>query len=313
MTLAPDRPEARALVVGPIYADSVFAGLSRLPRPGEEIVAQEFGVAPGGYAISALAFHRLGVATVLMGEVGDDLYGTYLVQALTAAGLGTGAVFRAGGATNVAVTLNFSGDRGIVSYGRPVLADRTRYEAVLRASPPGTTMLLAARHPYAAALLRVAREAGLVIALGLSWQPEFLRSWRLRDLLPMADLLFCNVPEALMVSQEHDVGRAGQTLAGSVPEVVITRGPEGADRFAAGEGREHAPAPAVTLVDATGAGDVFASAYLAARAWGWPGAECLRAATLCAARAVEQIGPPARLLDRHELESQVRPGAQTPA
>jgi len=295
-----------ALVIGPIYADSVFAGLSRLPRPGEEVVAQEFGIAPGGYANSALAFHRLGVPTVLCGEVGTDLYGTYLLNTLEAAGLSTEAIFRSGPSTNVAVTINWSGDRGIVSYGRTTIADLDQYAEVVRAAPAGTVMLQSARHPHAAALLRLARERGCVGALSLSWHPEFLRSWQLRDLLPLADLLFCNVPEALMITQETDVEAAGRRLAGTVGEVVITRGSEGADAIRAGV-REHAPALPAVVVDATGAGDVFAAAYLAARGWGWPPARCLRAGNLCASRAVEQIGPPGQLMDRSDLEAAVHP------
>jgi sugar/nucleoside kinase (ribokinase family) len=302
-TRATDAP--RALVIGPIYADSVFSGLGRLPHPGEELVAQEFGIAPGGYATSALAFHHLGIDTTLCGEVGQDLYGTYLLTTLRDAGLATDAIFVGGPATNVAVTLNFSGDRGIVSFGRPTVADLGRYEAVAEAAPEGTVMLLSARHPHAPALGRLARRRGLVVALSLSWHPDFLRSWQLRDLLPLADLLFCNVPEALLVSQEQDVGRAGERLASTVPEVVITRGSEGADAIHAG-GRDHAPALPAVVVDATGAGDVFAAAYLAARMWGWGPADCLSAGSICAGRAVEQIGPPSALLDRTALEAAVR-------
>lgn len=293
-------------MIGAIYADSVFAGLARLPHPGEEIVAEEFGIAPGGYATSALAFHRLGVETTLCGEVGHDLYGSYLVATLQAEGLGTHAVFVHGQATNVAVTINWSGDRGIVSYGQPAVADFSRYESVVRAAQAGTTMLLSARHPHAQALARLGRERGLTVALSLSWHPEFLRSWRLRDLLPMTDLLFCNVPEALLVSQEQDVESAGRRLASTVPEVVITRGSEGAE-VVLGDRRHQAPAQPAVLVDATGAGDVFAAAYLAARAWGWGPPECLRAGNLCAGRAVEQIGPPHALLDRAALEAAIRP------
>lgn len=304
---SPPPAQARAIVVGPIYADTVFSGLTRLPRPGEEIVAEEFGVAPGGYAIAAIALHRLGIPTVLCGEVGTDLYGTCLLDLLAAAGLPTGAVFVGASATNVAVTMNWGGDRGIVSFGRAACAGLARYEAAVRTVAPGGVLLLSARHAHAPALARLGRQAGLRVALSLSWHPEFLRSWQLRDLLPLADILLCNVPEALMVSQEHDVEAAARRLGGSVAEVVVTRGPEGAE--VVHEGRRHfAPAVPAVVVDATGAGDVFAAAYLAARTWGLTPAECLHAGNLCAGRAVGQIGPPVRLPDRKTIEAALRPG-----
>ncbi len=296
-----DTAPASALVIGPIYVDTVFAGLTRLPMPGEEVVASEFGVAPGGYAISALALHRLGIPTTLCGDVGPDLYGSYLTDVLKQQGLSTRAVFTDATATNVAVTVNWSGDRGIVSYGRQSMADISRYETVLDEQPPGTVVLLSARHPYAPSLLERAKTRSLEVALSLSWHPDFLRSWQLRDLLVSSDLLFCNVPEALMVSQETDVERAGRRLAGSVPEVIITRGPEGADVIH-GHHRDHVAAVPAVLVDATGAGDVFAASYLAARLWGWDYADRLRAGSFCAGRALEHIGPLGLAFSREMLE-----------
>lgn len=290
------------LVVGPIYVDTVFAGLSRLPHPGEEITAQEFGVAPGGYAISALALHRLGLSTTLCGEIGRDLYGDYLLQALNAAGLPTHAVFRQAVHTNVAVTMNWNGDRGIVSYGPPSAAALEGYRSVVKAAAPGTMLLLSVRHPHAAPLVRAAKEGGLEVALSLSWHPEFLLSWPLRDLLAQADLLFCNVPEALLVTQEAAVEAAGWRLAGTVPEVVITRGPEGAE-VVHGQERDFEPAFPAVLVDATGAGDVFAATYLAARAWGWDYPDRLRAGNFCAGHAVERVGSAQAALSRTAVEA----------
>jgi len=281
---------APVVVVGAIYADTVFSGLARLPLPGEEVTAEQVGWAPGGYAISALAFHRLEMPTTLVGEVGDDIYGQALLAAFRREGLGTRRVYVAEGApTNVAVTLNWNGDRGIVSYGRVPLAPWEWYAETLRETGPGALLYLAARHPYAHRLTELARALGQEVALSLSWHPEFLRSWALRDLLPAAQMLFCNVPEALMVTQETRIEAAGARLAASVPEVVITRGAEGADVIHDGR-RESAPAFPVVLVDATGAGDVFSATYVAARSWGWSYADRLKAANWAAGHAIGQMG-----------------------
>ncbi len=278
------------LVVGAIYADTIFSGLARLPQAGEEVYAEQTGWAAGGYAISALAFHHLQMDTVLCGEVGDDLYGRALLDLFAREGLPAGRIYVApGGSTNVAVTLNWNGDRGIVSYGRAPLAPWEWYRETLDRAPEGSVLYLAARHPYADRLMDTARRLGHVVALSLSWSPDFLRSWKLRDLLAGADMLFCNVPEALLVTQETRVEAAGEPLVQSVPEVVITRGAEGADVFHDGI-RESAPAIAVVLVDATGAGDVFSSTYVAARSWGWSFGERLRAANWAAGHAIGRIG-----------------------
>jgi sugar/nucleoside kinase (ribokinase family) len=280
----------RIVVVGPIYCDTVFTGLTRLPLPGEEVRAEEVGWAPGGYAISALAFHRLEMPTDLLGEVGDDFYGEALRSAFQAEGLPANHVWRMAGAhTNIAVAMNWNGDRGIVSYGRAPVAELERYEEAVRGAGNDTVVYLSARHPHAQRLARLARSLGQEVALSLSWHPDFLTSWTLRDLLPEADMLFCNVPEALMVSQESQIEKAAELLHRSVPEVVITHGAHGAEVLSAA-GREWAPAGPVVVVDATGAGDVFAATYVSARAWGWPVAERLKAAHWAAGHAIGSVG-----------------------
>lgn len=278
------------VVAGAIYADTVFSGLTRLPEPGEEVVAEEVGWAPGGYAISALALHRLEVPTLLVGEVADDLYGHALIKALEREGLSTSRVcVGAGGHTNVAVALNWNGDRGIVSYGRAPEAPLTWYEDSLSMAGPGAILYLAARHRQAHPLTEMARRMGQDVALSLSWNPNFLTSWALRDLLATADMLFCNVPEALMVTGERNPEAAGERLSATVREVVITRGAEGASVFCEGQ-RYDSGAHPVVVVDATGAGDVFSATYVAARRWGWSVEERMAAANWAAGHAIGHMG-----------------------
>ena len=278
------------VVIGPIYSDTVFAGLTRLPLAGEEVAAGEVGWAPGGYAISALAFQRLGLNTVLCGEVGEDLYGNALLTAFRREGLPTQRVKQDPDThTNLAVTLNWDGDRGIVSYGRSETAPLAWYEETLREAGAGAVLYLSARHPHAKPLAVLARSLSQEVALSLSWHPEFLTSWALRDLLPLADMLFCNVPEALLVTQESQHEQAGAVLAESVPEVVVTRGAEGARAWEHGRVLS-APARPVVLVDATGAGDVFSATYVAARRWGWTAERRLAAANWAAGHAIGSIG-----------------------
>lgn len=248
---------------------------------------------------------------MLCGEVGDDLYGRALLNLFEHEGLPAGRVYVAPGAsTNVAVTLNWNGDRGIVSYGRVSPAPWEWYRETLEEIPAGSVLYLAARHPYAVRLMETARRLGHEVALSLSWNPEFLRSWQLRDLLSGADMLFCNVPEALLVTQETRVEAAGERLGQSVPEVVITRGAEGADVFHDGV-RETSPAFSVVLVDATGAGDVFSSTYVAARSWGWSFKDRLQASNWAAGHAIGRIGGGSGSPAKHTLLEHVGPGSRT--
>ena len=104
------------------------------------------------------------------------------------------------------------------------------------------------------------------------------------------DLLFANEQEALQLTGDTSLGQAIATLSAKVPCLVVTRGAEGALAFSEGEGVE-IPAPRVErVVDTTGAGDLFAAGFLAARARGHELAHCLVTGATAAAEIISHFG-----------------------
>ncbi|NMP22913.1 carbohydrate kinase family protein [Sulfobacillus harzensis] len=275
-----------ALVVGPTFVDIVMSEMSRLPAAGEEVHVGNASWAPGGYAISAIVLNRLGISTQLVTDIGEDELGATLVSRLQREGLSTDAVFRSD-RTNIAVALNWSGDRGIVSYTHPLTDPTERVESQLQDGCD--LVLLSARHPHARSVAAAAFAHSVPVALSLSWHPEFLVSPSLKQLFPYARYLFCNVPEALLVTGETDFVRALGILGEAVPEVVVTRGAEGVAALVDGEFIEVPAEPAI-MVDATGAGDVFAATYLACALRALDLRDRLSAATWAAAQAVRKVG-----------------------
>lgn len=83
----------RAIAFGSINMDLV-ATTPKLPIPGETILGSNFFTVPGGKgANQAVAMARLGVATYMVGRVGDDNFGNQLLQTLKTAGVNTENVF----------------------------------------------------------------------------------------------------------------------------------------------------------------------------------------------------------------------------
>lgn len=83
----------RAIAFGSINMDLV-ATTSKLPVPGETLLGSNFFTVPGGKgANQAVALARLGVATSMVGRVGDDNFGNQLLKNLLAAGVDTANVF----------------------------------------------------------------------------------------------------------------------------------------------------------------------------------------------------------------------------
>jgi sugar/nucleoside kinase (ribokinase family) len=83
----------------------------------------------------------------------------------------------------------------------------------------------------------------------------------LLDDLRGARALVVNESEATTLSGQREAGLAALQLARTIPTVVVTRGDRGAVA-ARGDRLVDVPAPSVETVDATGAGDLFVSAFV---------------------------------------------------
>lgn len=114
--------------------------------------------------------------------------------------------------------------------------------------------------------VELAKTAGVKIAFSAA--AEFViqakKSLILENILPHVDLLFANAAEAMVLTDARSITDSLSVLTQIVPAAAITLGKEGASGFMAGK-NWYAPAysPDKPIVDTTGAGDVFAGAFLA--------------------------------------------------
>ncbi|SFR38387.1 adenosine kinase [Litoreibacter janthinus] len=103
------------------------------------------------------------------------------------------------------------------------------------------------------------------------------------------DLLFCNRAEMLSMYETDDFDVALARAASEVEIVACTDGEDGAHVLSHGQ-RWHAPAMPVQIVDATGAGDLFAGAFLWALTNGHDLATCGRMGCVAASEVISHIG-----------------------
>ncbi len=134
---------------------------------------------------------------------------------------------------------------------------------------------------------RVAREAGVLV----SFDGSAGEAWReVGALLPLVDVLVVAREFARCFTGEDEPAAAGPALLSTgAREVVITDGANGCWYWdAAGSLRQ--PAYEVSVVDTTGAGDVFHGAYVYGLLQGWEPARRLRFASATAALKCTQPG-----------------------
>jgi sugar/nucleoside kinase (ribokinase family) len=143
-----------------------------------------------------------------------------------------------------------------------------------------------------AAVLDVMRRAG---ATPVSVDPasaEFLREVGPEAFLAWskgAAILFPNEDEAAVLTGAGDPETQCARLAALYPLVVLKRGASGAVA-AAGAARWRVAAPAIEVVDTTGAGDAFVAAFLAARLQGAEIEVALKRAVAAGSTATRFVG-----------------------
>ena len=103
------------------------------------------------------------------------------------------------------------------------------------------------------------------------------------------DLLFCNRAEMISMYQTDDLDAALERAAAEVSIVACTDSENGAHILANGQ-RWHAPAVPTQIVDATGAGDLFAGAFLWGLSNGHDLEVCGRMGCVAASEAISHLG-----------------------
>lgn len=289
---------ASLIVLGSANTDYTVL-VERHPLPGETLLGDELVVATGGKgANQALAAARAGAMPVFLGAVGDDANGRQMLDALGSGGVDVSSVAVIDDApTGIAlITVSRDGENTIVvAAGANARVNAHEVEAALRAiAGQGSVLLAQLEIPLA-----VVREAATIIdELGGRTVLNLSPSREIPDaLLALCDPLVVNESEAhdlsgLPVGSVDEASAAAQALLDRCRSVVITLGGDGAV-FAAPGVSGHLPAPRVTVVDTTGAGDAFVGALSAELAESGTGTE-LRAAVergvTAGAAAVQWLG-----------------------
>jgi ribokinase len=248
-------------VAGNINADITYE-VSRLPRPGETLLAGGCSLGPGGKAANAsVALARLGAAPRLLGGVGDDALGALVLGALEREGVATDRVVRTGRAvTGVATVLVPPREENAIVTHLGANLDVTTGELSGLRGCSALLMTLGLPRPVLSELAREARMCNLTLVVDAT--P--LRGDPLpRDLLAV-DLLSANRVEAeqltgrtIDLDDETAIARACADLrALGASAAVLKLGAAGA-AWAEGSKWGRVAAPTVEAVDPTGAGDAF--------------------------------------------------------
>ena len=243
------------------------------------IDAAAFRKAAGGAPANvAVGLARLGATSAFMGMVGDDPFGHFLADTLTADGVDISALrFSAKARTALAfVSLRADGEREFLFYRHPSAdmlfapAD-VDTEAIARSRLLHCGSISLIGEPSRAATLRAlaaAQAAGTPISydpnLRLAlWPDAKAARFGLRLGLSHAQIVKISDDEVAFLAGTDDPVRGGRSLwHDGLRLMVVTCGRQGCTWLTA-DAEGTVPGFAVTAVDATGAGDAFMAGLLA--------------------------------------------------
>ncbi|CAH1222710.1 Ribokinase [Paenibacillus sp. JJ-223] len=271
---------------------------SRRPGAGETVLGDSFKTVPGGKgANQAVAAARLGAEVSMIGRVGDDAFGTDILNNFKANGVDVQNVkpvtHMESGTAHIILA---EGDNSIVfveAANREVTPEYVDEAAdVIR----NADIVLIQQEIPEETVVRVSKicaESGTPLLLN----PAPAR--------PLPDEVINNAAYITPNEHEAEILFKGMTPAEALRKypnkLFITEGSNGV-RYFDGEQEIVVPTYKVEAVDTTGAGDTFNAAFAVALAEGKPLQDSVRFANRAASLSVTKFGAQGGMPMRHEVE-----------
>lgn len=284
-------------VIGSCNMDLMIEA-DRRPQAGETVMGKRLIVSPGGKgANQAVAAARLGEKVYMIGCVGNDAYGSMMLDTLKENGVNTDYVSVLDNeATGTAHIILAEGDNSIIVLkGANDKVDKNVVDSAFDIIKTSSLVMLQHEIPMATIGYIIDRcyEEGIPVMLNPAPYMDIPEEW-----IEKVTYLTPNEHEAALMFEGMDRDEILKAHAG---KVIMTVGKEGVV-YGDGDDVVHVSGFTVSAVDTTGAGDTFNGAFAAARCDGLPLKEAVRFANAAAALSVQKIGAQGGMPWRSEVE-----------
>jgi sugar/nucleoside kinase (ribokinase family) len=284
------------LVAGEINPDLVLSSpvLEPLFDQHETLVDSAKLTIGSSCAIFACGAARLGLRVAIIGIVGKDLFGDFMLTELQRRRVDISQVIVDSSCdTGLSVILSRGQDRAILTHMGSIDA--------LQAGQVTDSLLVRSRHLHVASyflqtalqpglpeLFRRAHALGLTTSLDTNWDPA--ERWSgVQAMLELTDIFLPNAAEAQAIAGLIDPGAAALSLARHAAVVAVKQGAQGALAARGDQLIQATPLPA-KVVDTVGAGDSFDAGFLFGFLNHWSLEKSLKLATACGAMSTQSAG-----------------------
>ncbi len=287
--------------VGILVADVVGKPVEQMPERGKLSLVERMELHSGGCAANtAIGLAKLGIDTAIVGKVGTDGFGDFMVQCFAQQGIATDGIARdtetATSATMVMV--HGDGERSFLHYLganatfrlEDIDYDKLRGSKILHVA--GSLVMPAFDGEPTAQLLKQAQQDGIITALDTVWDAQGRWMNALAPALPYVDYFLPSYEEARMLAGGLDdpADVAKFLINAGVKVVGLKMGERGCYVRTVDGAKFRIPIMNIQAIDALGAGDAYVAGFLAGLVKDWDIETCARFATAVGASCVQSLG-----------------------
>ena len=286
---------ADVIALGSLNMDLVVR-TKRIPRPGETVLGEEFVTIPGGKgANQAAAAARLGAQVEMVGRVGQDAFGSQLLDNMRAQGVGVKHVMTDLEAPSgiALISVSEKGENSIIvapgANGRVGIGDLLSAAETISGAQY-LIMQFEVPLPTVRAAIEMAREAGVRVILNPAPAQSVAADFFLGVYCLVANETEAELLTGVTVDGLPGAEKAGHALLDlGVSVSIVTLGAKGALLVTVDQ-TVYVPARVVQVVDTTAAGDAFVGGLTVALLRGFELAEAVRYATCAGTLATTVLG-----------------------
>jgi ribokinase len=298
-----DKPKYDVLVIGSLNTDLVVRA-PHFPQPGETISGGDLQIIPGGKgANQAVAAARQGTSVAMLGRVGKDSFGPFLLDSLKSNSVDTTHVLADASATGTAIiVVDANGQNSIVlsagANGKVSTKDIDALDIeakilLLQLEIPLETVIHAAQW---------GKQKGMIVILNPAPARELPD-----QLIANVDYILPNETELNLLTgvSVTDAASAEQAarilITRGARNVLVTLGAKGALLISSKQVIQ-VDAYKVDVVDTTAAGDAFIGGFASALLRGVEIGEAVKYANACGALAATKFGAQPSLPTKEETD-----------
>lgn len=303
--------------MGILVVDILASPISKIPGSGELVEANEISLYGGGHAHNtSISLARLGEKVGVIGKVGNDPFGNFLIENLKKEGVDTSkiSVSNKFGTSKTMVILTPSEDRRFIhSLGAnaDLSIDDIDFDYLKKAKilyVGGYGVIPCLDEESLVRILKFAKEQGLTTLLDVVI-PHTELNWinKCKKVLEFTDFFLPNSDEAKLITGEADPKKQAEHILMYNPQmtVIITMGAGGSLARTKDEIIQ-ASSYEIEVVDATGGGDAFSAGFIFGLIHDWDLAKTLKMASAMGASAVRKIGTTPGVFTREEVDTFIK-------